>query len=85
MPEFRNCILCSIYCSSESEEVVESGVEDSASSEHEEVFYLQPFDQCLTAIGETPIAKKKLQQIEYRKTEAEEVRTVVKKMVPEIK
>ena len=55
---------------SSEEEVVESGEEDNASSEHEEVFYqqesLQPLNQCLTAIGETPIAKKKLQQVKYR-------------------
>ena len=54
---------------SSEEEVVESGEEDNASSEHE-VFYqqesLQPLNQCLTAIGETPIAKKKLQQVKYR-------------------
>lgn len=49
---------------SESEEVIKSGEEDGASSEGEEVFHqqesLQPVNQCLTAIGETHIAKKKL-------------------------
>ena len=45
--------------------MIESSQEDSdASSEREEVFYqhefLQPMNQCLSAIGETPILKKKL-------------------------
>ena len=73
---------------SSEEEVVESGEEDNASSEHEEVFYqqesLQPLNQCLTAIGETPIAKKKL-QVKYRKQKLKKIRAVVnKRIVPEI-
>ena len=59
-----------------SEEVVESGEEDNASSEQEEVFYqqesLQPLNQCLTAIGETPIAKKEATTSQISQTEAEE-------------
>ena len=74
---------------SESEEVVESGEEDSANSEYEEIFYqqesLQPLNQCLTAIGETPIAKKKLQQVKYFKWKLKKIRAAInKRMVPEI-
>ena len=74
---------------SESEEVLESSEEDSASCEGEEVFYqqesLQPVNQCLTAIGETPIAKKKLQQVKYRKQKLKKIRAAVnKRMMPEI-
>ena len=73
----------------ESEEVVKSSEEDGASSEREEAFYqqesLQTVDQCFTAIGETSIAKKKLQQVKYRKQKLKKIRAAVnKRMVPKI-
>ena len=76
---------------SESEEMIESSQEDSdASSEREEVYYqhelLQPVNQCLSAIGETPILKKKLQHVKYRIQKFKKIRAAVsKRMLPEIR
>ena len=42
-------------------------------------------NQCLTAIGETLIAKKKLQRLKYHKQKLKKIRAAVnKRMVPEI-
>lgn len=62
----------------ESADLFESSEEDIASSTHpaEETFCqlesLEPINQCLSAIGETPVVKKKLQHTKYQREKNEE-------------
>ena len=65
----------------------ESGQDDpSASSQVEEdVFYAQesldPINQCLGGIGETPIVRKKLDQVRYPKEKLKKITATMKKMM----
>ena len=46
---------------------------------------LESLNQCLTAIGETPVVKKKLQQIKYPKQKIKKIKaSVQKKLVPNV-
>ena len=70
----------------ESADLLESS-EDVAASTHpaEETSYqlesLETINQCLSAIGETPIVKKKLQQTKYPREKMKKIRTAVKKSI----
>ena len=69
----------------ESETPLESSEEACASSHslYEEVcsphVSLEPVNQCLNALGETPIVKKKLQQVKYPKEKMKISRAMKKK------
>ena len=74
----------------ESETPLESSEEACASSHslYEEVcsphVSLEPVNQCLNALGETPIIKKKLQQVKYPKEKMKKIsRAMKKKLLPE--
>ena len=68
---------------SESTDQFESSQEDAGASSQEEVSYehesLESINQCLSAIGETPVVKKKLQQAKYPKEKMKKIRVAVKK------
>ena len=73
-----------------SETPLESSEEACASSHslYEEVYSqhlsLEPVNQCLSAIGETPIVKKKLQQVKYPKEKLKKISRAMKtKLLPE--
>ena len=73
----------------ESTDQFESSLDDAGASSQEEVSYqqesLESINQCLSAIGETPVVKKKLQQAKYPKEKMQKIRAAVKKkMLPEI-
>ena len=65
----------------------ESGQDDpSASSQVEEDVFcaqesLDPINQCLGAIGETPIVRKKLDQVRYPKEKLKKITATMKKMM----
>ena len=59
-----------------SEEDVEVGGTENVLQEEES---LDPFNQCLSAIGETPVVKKKLQQVKYPKEKIKKITTAMKK------
>ena len=71
----------------ESADLFESSEEDVAASTHpaEETSYqlesLETINQCLSAIGETPIVKKKFQQTKYPREKMKKIRTAVKKSI----
>ncbi len=74
----------------ESPDQFESSQEDAGASSQleEDVSYqhksLESINQCLSAIGETPVVKKKLQQAKYPKEKVKKIRAAVKKtMLPE--
>ena len=72
-----DCKMKTPLPSSESVETFESSQEGGdASSDHEvlhQLESLEPINQCLSVIGETPIAKKKLQNIKYRKQKLKKI------------
>ena len=48
---------------------------------HTQLESLKTINQCLSAIGETPIVKKKLQQTKYPREKMKKIRTAVKKLI----
>ena len=63
----------------ESQDVGESSqLEESALHQQESV---ESLNQCLSAIGETPITKKKLQQVKYPKEKLKKVKVSIKKKI----
>jgi len=74
----------------ESTESYGSSQEDaSANTQYAESAYqqqsLESLSQCLTSIGETPINKKKLQQVHYPKEKMKKIEASVKKTMPQSK
>ena len=67
--------------------LIESALESGACSLQEDAFQkqesLKSLNQCLAAIGETPIAKKKLQQVKYPKEKIKKIKASVKKILPD--